>query len=194
MQLAEGAYSKTAEALIAFGHRAGDIVSTVTEKTAEAASLVGEKTVEAANIVGDKTVEAYHIAGDKTVEAYHIAGDKAVEAYSKLGMFISSARSPAIIALLLIPPTGDKTADARHKAKDTALLIKHKTYEAAALFGHKTADIASVVGPLALDIAAEAKTRLVHLTDEIAYSTTRAYLSIFVMLFACIYLSVMSVT
>jgi len=170
--LAEDAYFKTADALIAFGHKTAGLASAVGEKTADLAGktfdyavAAGEKTVDLAVAAGEKTVDiattaaektavAASLVGEKSVEAANIVGNKTAEAYAKLG---------------------DKTAEARLVAKDAAHLIKDKTYEAAALFGHKTADIASVVAPLAADIAAEAKSRLIHLTDEIVYSTTKAY-------------------
>jgi uncharacterized protein YoxC len=127
-------------------HLAADAVSTAGHK----AAALSHKAVEVAASVGEKTIEAANAVGDAVVEVAGAVGHVTAEVASTLE---------------------HKTAEARHKAADIAHAVGHKTADVAHAVSHKTADVAA----LAAEIAHEARNRLVHLKDEVVYTTTRKY-------------------
>jgi len=174
------------EALYKASHFAEDTFN----RAADIAASLGEKTVEAANAIGEKTVEMATAVGHATVEAASTFGHKTAEATSKaanIAQIVGHKTSDAAVvvsdaAVVVAHKTSDAAAvvsDAAvivaHKTSDVAVVVAHKTSDVAAVVAHKTSDAAAIVAPLAAEIAHEAKCRLVHLKDDIVYSTTRKY-------------------
>jgi len=180
---------KTAELASSFSHGAVDLASRTVdlatsfgERTAEAASgaasAIGHKTadlaaksVDLAASLGEKTAEVAIVVGEKTASAASVVSHKTAEVAAVVGEKTSEAAGAAAVAA---EKTFAVASDLGHK---TAEVAWPKAAELAHVVSQKTAVVAATVIPLAQDLAQEAKSRLVHLADDISYSTTKAYVT-----------------